>query len=49
MGQTVNPVHPEGLLAFFNELKTEGFTNAEIERMARFNSEDVLGLSDTHE
>jgi hypothetical protein len=48
MGQTVNPVHPEGLLAFFNELRTEGFTNAEIEQMARFNSEDVLGLSDTH-
>jgi hypothetical protein len=45
MGQMVNPVHPHGLIQFFEALQSEGFTESEIERMAKENTADILGLS----
>ena len=44
LGQTVNPVHPEGLLQFFQGLLGEGLTRAEIHRMATHNPSDLLDL-----
>lgn len=44
LGQVVNPVHPEGLLQFFRALLGEGFTLAEIHRMATRNPADLLSL-----
>jgi hypothetical protein len=45
MGQMVNPVHPQGLLRFFEALQAEGFSDSEIQRMAKDNTADLLGLS----
>jgi hypothetical protein len=44
LGQVVNPVHPEGLLRFFEALLEEGFTRKEIHQMAIHNPSDLLGL-----
>jgi hypothetical protein len=44
MGQPGNPLHPDGLIALFNGLKTEGMTDAEISRMAKENPARLLGL-----
>jgi hypothetical protein len=44
MGQPTNPIHPDGLVALFNGLKREGFTQAEIDRMSRENPARLLGL-----
>jgi len=37
LGQVVNPVHPEGLKAYFAGLERQGFTEAEIARMSQAN------------
>ena len=34
LGQAANPLHPDGLVAFFAGLKKEGFTQAEIDLMS---------------
>ncbi|HXR35212.1 MAG TPA: DUF6282 family protein [Candidatus Binataceae bacterium] len=44
LGQVGNPLHPDGLLAFFQGLKAQGLTNAEIGRMSRTNPAKALGL-----
>jgi hypothetical protein len=44
MGQPKNPLHPDGLLAFFRGLSEQGFTQAEIDRMAKKNPARLLGL-----
>lgn len=45
LGQANNPLHPDGLLAFYQYLAQQGFTQAEIDRMAKVNPAKVLGLA----
>ena len=45
LGQANNPLHPDGLLAFYQFLMQQGFTKAEIDRMAKMNPARVLGLA----
>lgn len=42
LGQPVNPVHPDGLKAYFTGLKKEGLTEADIAVMARDNPAKLL-------
>jgi predicted TIM-barrel fold metal-dependent hydrolase len=44
LGQAGNPLHPDGLEAFFRGLRDRGFTVAEIDRMAKVNPARLLGL-----
>jgi hypothetical protein len=44
LGQQGNPLHPDGLIAFFEGLRREGFTAAEIDRMAKTNPARALGM-----
>jgi hypothetical protein len=44
LGQAGNPLHPDGLEAFFRDLRAQGFTVAEIDRMAKTNPAKLLGL-----
>src|SRR5262249_50400846 len=44
MGQAANPLHPDGLAAFFTALLKEGIPAADIELMAKTNPARVLGL-----
>jgi microsomal dipeptidase-like Zn-dependent dipeptidase len=44
LGQAGNPLHPDGLEAFFAGLRSQGFTVSEIERMAKANPARLLGL-----
>lgn len=44
LGQAGNPLHPDGLLAFFAALRGEGFSVSEVERMAKVNPARLLGL-----
>lgn len=44
LGQATNPLHPDGLLAMFQALKSFGITEAEIDQMAKTNPAKVLGL-----
>ena len=44
LGQAGNPLHPDGLEAFFAALRSQGFTVSEIERMAKANPARLLGL-----
>jgi hypothetical protein len=44
LGQAANPIHTEGLVAFFAELKQAGVTQAEIDRMSKTNPARALGL-----
>jgi hypothetical protein len=44
LGRVGNPLHTDGLLAFFAGLKAAGFTDAEIAMMSRTNPARVLGL-----
>jgi len=46
LGQAGNPLHPDGLLAFFAALRGEGFPVSEIERMAKVNPARLLGLAE---
>lgn len=45
LGQAGNPLHPDGLAAFFQALRAAGFGVSEIERMAKINPAKLLGLS----
>jgi hypothetical protein len=45
LGQAGNPLHPDGLLAFFQALRDQGFTPQEIRRMSAVNPARLLGLS----
>jgi hypothetical protein len=44
MGQPPNPLHTDGLKMFFDGLKQQGITQAEIDRMAKENPARLLGL-----
>jgi len=44
LGQPGNPLHPDGLASFFEALRKEGFSQAEIDRMAKTNPARALGL-----
>jgi len=44
LGQPNNPLHPDGLMEFFAALKKEGFTDAQINLMAKTNPAKALGL-----
>jgi hypothetical protein len=44
LGQPANPLHPDGLVAFFAALRKEGFTQADIDRMSKVNPARALGL-----
>lgn len=45
LGQARNPLHPDDLLAFYQYLKEQGFSEAEIDQMAKVNPAIVLGLN----
>jgi Family of unknown function (DUF6282) len=44
LGQAGNPLHPDGLIAFFAGLKQAGFTQAEIDAMSKTNPAHALGM-----
>lgn len=44
LGQAANPLHPDGLEAFFTALAKEGISRADIERMSQLNPAVALGL-----
>ena len=44
LGQAGNPLHPDGLEAFFAALRGQGFSGQEIERMSKVNPARLLGL-----
>jgi len=44
LGQPANPLHPDGLVAFFAALRKEGFSQTEIDRMSKTNPARALGL-----
>jgi hypothetical protein len=44
LGQAANPLHPDGLAAFFDLLSREGFSAAEIGLMSKTNPARALGL-----
>lgn len=43
-GQGGNPLHPDALATLFQTLREQGFTQAEIDRMAKRNPATLLGL-----
>jgi predicted metal-dependent TIM-barrel fold hydrolase len=45
LGQAANPLHTVGLAAFFEDLKKQGLTQVEIDRMAKVNPAALLGLA----
>lgn len=44
LGQAANPLHPDGLEAFFHALRQEGLTPEQIDEMAKQNPARLLGL-----
>ncbi|MDR3700367.1 MAG: DUF6282 family protein [Candidatus Sulfopaludibacter sp.] len=44
LGQVGNPLHPDGLAAFFAVLRREGIAQADIDRMSKTNPARALGL-----
>jgi len=44
LGQPRGPLHPDGMIAFFEALRKEGISEADIERMAKTNPAQALGL-----
>ncbi len=44
LGQPMNPVHTDGLINYFERLKQSGFTQGEIDSMAKVNPARFLGL-----
>jgi predicted metal-dependent phosphotriesterase family hydrolase len=44
MGHPKNPLHPDGLLAFFKGLGEQGFTQVEIDRMVKKNPARLVRL-----
>jgi len=45
MGQPGNPLHPDGLQLFFEGLRKQGFSQTEIDQMAKENPARLLGLN----
>ena len=44
LGQPANPLHPDGLIAFFAALRQEGFSQSDIDLMSKNNPARALGL-----
>jgi len=44
LGQPGNPLHPDGLAAFFDALRRQGFSQLEIDVMSKTNPARALGL-----
>ncbi len=44
LGQSMNPIHTDGLAVFLAKLRGAGFTQEEIDRMSRINPAWLLGL-----
>ncbi len=44
LGQSMNPIHTDGLAVFLGRLRAAGFSRADIDRMARSNPAWLLGL-----
>jgi hypothetical protein len=44
LGQAGNPLHPDGLAAFYAGMMKEGFTEAEVQQMSSTNPARALGL-----
>ena len=44
LGQPNNPLHPDGMIAFFEAMRKEGIPVADIERMAKTNPARALAL-----
>jgi hypothetical protein len=44
LGQATNPLHPDGLTAFFQALRAAGLSQAEIDAMAKTNPARAIGL-----
>jgi hypothetical protein len=44
MGQPGNPLHPDGLLLFFDGLRNQGFKQSEIDQMSKVNPARLLSL-----
>ena len=44
LGQPNNPLHPDGLATYFEALRKEGLTQAEIDLMSKTNPAKALGL-----
>jgi hypothetical protein len=44
LGQPNNPMHPDGMLAFFEAMRKEGILPADLELMAKTNPARALGL-----
>lgn len=44
MGQPANPLHPDGLQQFFDGLKKQGLSQADIDQMSKVNPARLLGL-----
>lgn len=44
LGQATNPLHPDGLVAYFAGLAREGISQAEIDLMSKTNPAKALGL-----
>jgi len=45
MGQVGNPLHPDGLAAFFAALRGQGVTQVEIDLMSKTNPARALGIA----
>jgi len=45
MGQPGNPLHPDGLQLFFEVLRKQGFSQREIDQMAKVNPAQLLSLN----
>jgi microsomal dipeptidase-like Zn-dependent dipeptidase len=44
LGRAGDPLHPDGLVLFIRALLKQGFSQADIDRMAKTNPSRVLGL-----
>ena len=44
LGQPGNPLHPDGLAAFYDALRKQGFSQADVDLMAKTNPARALGL-----
>jgi len=44
LGQANNPLHPDGLLAMYQYLASQGISINDIDRMAKVNPAKLLGL-----
>jgi hypothetical protein len=44
LGQAASPLHPDGLLMLYQYLKEQGFSESEIDQMAKVNPAKLLGL-----